>query len=360
VLLIGAGLLIQSLMRLQHVRLGFRPEGLLTFQLSLPPAKYQGPGKAWGFYRELLASLQSLPGVKAAAISSGIPFGAGNFTTTATAAVGKSLLPPGTAMEIPLLRGRDLTEQDGPTAPSVVVVSQTTANRFWGSEDPLGRVIRVVGSGREFTVVGVVGDAHNSNLSRDPAPAMYFSAVSRLQALTDVVVRTNGSPEAALPAVRSRVHDMDAELPVSTVRTMEQWVDGSAARPRLNAVLLAIFAAVAMLIAAIGIYGVLSYSVSRRTREIGLRMAIGAQRPDVMRLVVREGMLVALAGIGAGVLAALVASRALATLVFGVPVRDPGTFAAVAIVLAVVALSACCIPARRASRVDPIVALRDE
>ena len=378
-LLIGAGLLIESLMHLQQVRLGFRADGLLTFQLSLPQAKYAGPATNWAFYRELLASLETLPGVKGAAISSGIPFGNGNTTRTPTAAVGKSVLPVGTAiavgwrsvspgyfraLEIPLVRGRYFTDQDDPSAPavasSVAIVSQTMASNFWGSDDPLGRTIRVVGSGREFQVVGVVGDAHNANLNQDPLPAMYFPAAVRLFPLTDVVVRTAGAPEGQLAGVRKKVHDLDPELAVSTVRTMEQWVAASTAQPRLNAVLLAIFASVALLIAAIGIYGVLSYSVSQRTREIGLRMAMGAQRSVVTRMVVREGMLVALAGIAAGVAGALAVSRALAVLLFGVQARDPATFAAVTAALAVVALAACYVPARRAAGVDPIVALRDE
>ena len=174
----------------------------------------------------------------------------------------------------------------------------------------------------------------------------------------DLVVRTAGNPESSLPAVRRKIHAIDPELPLSAVRTMDQWLSSNAAQPRLNAVLLAIFAAVALLIAAIGIYGVLAYSVTQRTREIGVRMALGAQRGNVVSLVVREGMLVAIAGIGAGLAASAALSRILATLLFGVRPRDPGTFALVAALLAVIALAACLLPARRAARVDPMVALR--
>jgi putative ABC transport system permease protein len=174
----------------------------------------------------------------------------------------------------------------------------------------------------------------------------------------DIVVMTAGRPESILAGVRRKVHDLDAELPISNVRPMDEWVSIGAAQPRLNAILLAVFASVALLIAAIGIYGVLAYSVNQRTREIGLRMALGAPRGGVLRLIVREGMAVGLAGIGIGLAGALALSRALASVVFGVPVRDPATFAVVAAALTLVALAACIIPARNASRVDPMVALR--
>jgi putative ABC transport system permease protein len=374
VLLIGAGLLIQSLLHLQKVTLGFQSEGLLTFQLAPPAAKYPGP-RAWAFYKSMLESLRALPGVRGAALSSGIPFGAGNYTQTPASPVGKSAMAPGEAipinwriaspdyfrtMGIPLLRGRDFGEQDVPAAPPVMIVSQETAKKLWGTADPLGRLVRIVGSGREFTVVGVVGDARMTALDQAPVPAMYFSAATRLWPLMDLVVRTAGKPESATASVRQKVHELDAELPLSNVRTMDQWISNGAAQPRLNTVLLGIFAAVALLIAAIGIYGVLSYSVNQRTREIGLRMALGAQQSSVLRMVVREGMAMGLAGIGAGLLAALAVSRALATLLFGVEPHDPATFLAVAGTLSAIALAACYLPARRAIGVDPAVALREE
>jgi putative ABC transport system permease protein len=182
----------------------------------------------------------------------------------------------------------------------------------------------------------------------------------RVAGLMDVVVRVDGDPEVVLPAVRQKVHDLDRQLPLSNVRTMERWIANNAARPRLNAQLLGVFAAVALAIAAIGIYGVVAYSVNQRTREIGLRMALGAQRAGVLRLIIGEGMTVGFIGIVAGLLAAFAFSRALSSLVFAVPVHDPATFGGVAVVLMLVALAACAIPARRASHVDPMVALRDE
>ena len=176
----------------------------------------------------------------------------------------------------------------------------------------------------------------------------------------DVVVRADGDPQALVPALRQKVHELDAQLPLANIRTMDEWVSNTAAQPRLNAQLLAVFAGVALLIAAIGIYGVLAYSVNQRTREIGLRMALGAPRSGVLRLVVGEGMLVGLAGIAIGLVAALALSATLASLLFGVPAHDPATFAGVAVVLMLVALVACVLPARRASRVDPMIALREE
>jgi putative ABC transport system permease protein len=210
-----------------------------------------------------------------------------------------------------------------------------------------------------FTVIAVVGDVRHNALGQE-FPSMYFSAVTRMSPLMDIVIRTQGRPESALAAARARIHDLDPELPLSNVRTAEEYVYNNAAQPRLNAALLGVFAGVALLIAAIGVYGVLAYSVHQRTREIGLRMALGAQRAGVLWWVARQGMAVAAAGIGVGLAGAYGLSRLLSTLLFDIQPRDSLTFTTVAVVLGVVALMACLAPARRASRVDPIVALRDE
>jgi putative ABC transport system permease protein len=371
-LLIGAGLLAQSLLRLQKVELGFKPDRLLTFQLSLPVAKYPGD-KAAIFYRELQTALRAAPGIRDAAASSGIPFGAGNYTTTPIATAGPSPLPPDTAiptdwrivtpgffrtMNIPLMRGREFSDGDTPTSQQVVIVSQATARRFWGESDPIGRTLHRQGDTRQYTVVGVVGDVRHTALNTESPAIYYASSLGRGLPVMDIVVRTEGPPESLLPIVRDRVRGLDAALPVSTVRTMEEWVSLNAAQPRLNAILLGIFAGVALLIAAIGIYGVLAYSVNQRTQEIGLRMALGAPRGQVLGLILREGMLVGLAGIGAGIAGALALSPVLRSLVFGVEVRDPSTYLVVATTLAAIALAACVIPARNASKVDPLVALR--
>ena len=374
-LLIGAGLLLQSLLHLQNVRLGFRPDGLLTFQLSPPPAKYPSLGKSVEFYRELVNRLRELPGVRGAAVSTGLPFGAGLYSRTPMAPVGPSLLNPGDsvaidwravspdyfrALQIPLLQGRLFTDADDFNGPAVAIVSQETARQVWGSADPLGRVLRVVGSGKELTVVGVVGDVRALTLNDDPGPALYYSAWYRMWPTMDVVVRSAGDPVSALAGARRRVQELDPEMPLANVRPMDEWISTKAAQPRLNAWLVAAFACVALALAAIGVYGVLSYSVNQRTREIGLRMALGAERGSVLRLVVREGMMVAAVGIGVGLVAALATSRVLASLLYGVPQRDPVTFACVAVCLALVALAACAIPAWRASKMDPMAALRCE
>jgi putative ABC transport system permease protein len=374
VLLIGAGLLAQSLFRLQQVQLGFRPDHLLTFQLAPPPAKYAGQARQWGLYRDMLEAIRTLPGVRYAAISSGIPLGVGSYTRTPMVSTGRSVLPEGTAipidwrtispgffhtLEIPLIAGRDFNEQDTPTSPNVIIVSRRTAQRFWGDADPIGKVLHRQGDTCNLTVAGVVGDVRNNALNQE-LPALYHAATTRVWPLMDVVVRTEGRPEAALPGVRRKIRDLDAELPMSNVRSMEDWVSNSAAQPRINAVLVAVFAAVALLIAAIGVYGVLAYSVNQRTREIGLRMALGAQQSNVVRLIVNEGMVVGLAGIAIGLGGAYALSRALASLLFGVEARDPITFIAVAVTLMAIALAACLGPAWRGSRIDPIVALREE
>jgi putative ABC transport system permease protein len=241
-----------------------------------------------------------------------------------------------------------------------MIISQATAKKFWGDEDPIGRTLRrSADPSTAFTIVGVVGDVRSTVLTQE-SPALYYPIAARVAPLMDVVVRTSGEPESLLPGIRQKVHELDGELALANVRTMQQWISNSAAQPRLNTVLLSVFASVALLIASIGIYGVLAYSVSQRTREIGVRMALGATPRGVLRLIVGEGMRVGLMGIGAGLLGGLALGRALSSLVFGVLVRDPVTFLGVALTLAVVALAACVIPALRASRVDPMVALRYE
>lgn len=381
ILLIGAGLLIKTLGNLESVRLGFESRGLITFQLAVPTAKYPLESGMPQFYRSLLDSIQATPGAQGAAVSSGIPFGAGSYTTSPVIAP-HSALPPNTpaaidwrmvsgsyfkTMSIPLLRGRAFTDADGPNSRPVAIVSQDTAKRLWGDADPLGRTFyRAADSKTVFTVVGIAGDVRSTALNQQ-SPALYYPIAWHIGqyrprvVVMDVVVRTaGGSPEALISTLRQKVRDLDSTIPMANIRTMDDWVSTSAARPRLNARLLALFAAIALVIAAIGIYAVLAYSVAQRTREIGLRIALGAQPVGVLRLVIGEGMRVGLIGIVIGLLGALAAGRALATIVYGVRVNDPMIFAFVAIALALVAFAACVIPALRAAKVDPMVALRYE
>lgn len=374
ILLIGAGLLIHSWANLEQVRLGFESRSLITFQLAPPTTKYPLNGKASQLYRSVIDALQSIPGVTGAAVSSGIPFGAGNYTRHPMLTTGQSALPTGTlvpidwrivspgyfkTMGIPLLRGRDFTDADGPQASPVMIVSQATAKKFWGDSDPLGHTLTQSGDRRTaFTVVGVVGDVRSTVLNQE-SPALYYPLAARVWPLMDIVVRSGQSPEAMLPAIRNKVRELDPQLALANVRTMDEWLSNSAAQPRLSSELLGVFSIGALLIAAIGIYGVLAYSVSQRTREIGLRMALGASSRGVLRLVVGEGMKTVMAGVGVGWIGALALGRAVSSLVYGVSLHDPTTFVVVAVVLTIVALTACVVPARNAARLDPVTALRD-
>ncbi len=373
VLLVGAVLLTRSLLLLEHVPLGFDPDGVITFQLSLPQTKYDA-NRRNAFFLELDHELASLPGVERSGLSSGIPFGAGLFSRSPFTASGSKVLPPAVAVptdwrmvspgyfdtvRVPLLEGRRFTDSDTTTAPPVVIVSRAAARTFWGTEDPIGKIVRKAVDTRDYLVVGVVGDVRNLSLDSE-LPTLYLPSGFRTWPSMDVVVRPTGDVASVMAAVRAKVRALDPNLALSNVRPMTEWVSASAAQPRLNAVLLAVFAIVALAVAAIGTYGVLAYSVSQRSREIGLRMALGADRRTVLRLIVREGLTSAVPGIGAGALAAVALSRLVGSLVFGVSPRDPLTYIAVVAVLGAVAVTACVVPARRAAQVDPMIALRLE
>jgi hypothetical protein len=332
--LIGGGLLIRSLVNLQRVQLGFASHGLITFQLDPPPSEYPGIGSAPHLYRQVLDSLRSIPGVSGASVSSGIPFGAGNYTTHPMFTTGPAILRPAAlvpvdwrivspgyfkVMNIPLLRGRDFTDADDNKAPHVLIVSQATVKTFWGDADPIGRTLRrSADPNTPFTVVGVVGNVRDTALNQESLE-LYYPMAARVTALMDIVVRTNQAPSR-------RFRRSIIKLPRSTssalanIRTMDEWVSSSAAQPRMNTVLLFIFSSIALVIASIGIYGVLAYSVSQRTSEIGLRMALGASRGDIFRLVATEGVRMALTGLGVGLVAAVVAGKAISSLIYGVSV----------------------------------------
>ncbi len=377
-LLIGAGLMMKSFVRVQQADVGFDAAGLLSFQLSLPEPAYAEPQKRSAFLQQLTERLKTLPGVEAAAVTTLLPLGSGPSTTTFAVKDQPPTTPaqhPVTdlvfvspdyfrALRMPLLRGRYLTEQDLADTTPVAVVDETVAQTYWPSQDPIGKRIELNWPNfREprFTIVGVVRHVKNYGVDQ---PSRFETYVPYLQdprspAFT-LVLRTNVEPASLTAAVRASVRELDRSLPIYEVRTLEEYVARRLAERRLSVILLGLFAAGAVVLAAVGLYGLLSYAVSQRTHEIGLRMALGAQRVDVLKLVVRQGLVLTLAGVGVGLSGAFALTRVMTKLLFEVSATDPVIFAGIPLLLVVVALLACWLPARRATKVDPLVALRQE
>jgi putative ABC transport system permease protein len=376
VLLVGAGLLIKSFYRLQHVDPGFEPTGLLTFDLSLPETKYATTDAQRRFADELLERMQRLPRARSAALIFGVPFGGMNRSGTFKIG-GRPVPAPGqepesefystspsyfATMSIPILRGRAFTEQDRSRRPGAFVIDQSAARRFFPNEDPIGRQImldaEVDGVPLSGEVVGIAGEVRHDDLSRHPEPQIYVPLATDPSPRLTVVIRSQGDPSLLTKTAEAVVRALDPDLPVYGVQTMTDRLSQSVGRPRLYTVLLAIFAGVALSLAAVGIYGVMSYAVSQRAHELGIRIALGAERRDVWQLVVGQGMLLTCIGLGIGVVLAALATRVVRSLLFGVGPTDAVTYGMVAGVLASVALVACYVPARRAARVDPMDALR--
>jgi putative ABC transport system permease protein len=378
VLVVGAGLLVKSVWTLQHSELPLRPDGMLVARLQLPPARYDSVGRVLQFYARLRDEVAALPGVQAVSVAYEHPLSPG-WTSSYTIA-GRERPAPGTEPEarvrpvspgyfrtvgLPLRRGRDVAATDGLTAPGVVVVNEAFVRRHFASQDPIGQRLEIgggwwPGQPTSFTIVGVVADEPFLGVATPAEPATYYPHAQFPMNEMWLVVRAAGDPAALVPALRERIWRVDADLPVETVRSLRELLGATAAEPRFNAVLLALFAAAALLLAAIGIYGVLSYTVAQRTGEIGVRMALGAARGRVVRQVVGQGMLVALLGVALGVAGSLGLVRLLASLLVGVSAHDPLVFAAVPLLLALTALAAAWLPARRASLIEPAVALRGE
>jgi putative ABC transport system permease protein len=375
VLLAGAGLLARSLVRLLDVDPGFRAAEVVTTTLRLPAGKDEDEQRA--FFQALLERVQGLPGVESAGLISELPL-SGQRNDTYFTIEGRPASPSGQpfdanyrsvsddyfrAMGIPLRQGRTFARQDGPSAPGVVIVNEPFVRAFFPNEDPLGRRIVVdLGSPFAAEIVGVVGGVRHSSLATAPDPEMYLSATQQPMGFMNLVVRARG--DAAAPTLasglRASVAAIDPDQPLGAVRTMASLVAASAGDRRFPALLLGGFAALALVLAAIGLYGVMSESVAQRTAEMGIRMALGASARDVVGLVIREGLAVTLAGLGAGIAGALALSRLLASLLYAVPAHDPVTFTGVAAVVAAMALAACALPARRAARTSPQIALRHE
>jgi putative ABC transport system permease protein len=380
-LLVGAALLIQSFVRLQHVRLGFEPDGVITARISLPGAAYPDGVRISAFQSRLLESLDAMPQIQAVGLGMSAPFAPGvraggrardradaSLPSDAWIPAIEHIVSPGyfETLRMPLAAGRSFGQQDGPSSPRVAVVSESLARKLWAGRNPVGQTFDWNGS-RPHEVIGVVGDvrgaggqARGGGLEQEPADAVYISAIQSPQRGMTLVVRTTAEASAIVPAIARAVRDIDPAQPLHQVRRLGDWLDETTAQPRFTTTLSGAFAIVALLLAAVGVYGVLSYSVSQRTQEIGVRMAIGAERAQIMRLVLRGGMALALAGIAIGLASAFALARGLGALLFEVTARDPMTYAAAGAMLATVALFACYIPAARATRVDPMIALRTD
>jgi len=398
VLLTGAGLMINSLLRLQRVNPGFRPDHILTMQLSLPSAKYaqDRPELTVAFYQQLIERVKVLPGVKAAGTTSALPLtnsGWGKLYTLEDQPVPKSLddipnvqyeqVSPDyfSTLAIPTIKGRAFNDHDTRDALSVAVINEALARRAFVDTDPIGKRLflgppeELVPPGilppgfrfQHFTIVGVIGDVKQAGVNQPVEPEIYTVHEQELASkfanpsnYMYLAVRTTSEPTSLVGAIRHEVQELDREQPIAEIATMEDLLTTSLSQSRFSTLLLGIFAGVALLLAAVGLYGVMAYSVAERTHEIGIRVALGAQASDVLRLVVRQGLTLAFAGVAIGLGAALMLTRVMTSLLYGVTATDPLTFTIIPVLLTGVALAASFIPARRATKVDPMVALRYE
>ena len=373
--LVCAGLIIKSFLRLQRVDPGFNAENVLTMQISLPNSTYRQEENIAGFYRQLHERIQGLPGVRASSLISRLPL-AGDRATTSITVEGRPVqdgeLPEAhyrvigsdyfRLMSIPMLNGREFTEQDSDRAQAVVIINESMAKSIWPREDPVGKRVRL-GSDPAFpfaSVVGVVRDALNFGLDADARYEVYVPYLQNPPLRARLVVRTASDPLSLVNSIKGQIGLLDKNLPVSEITTMEKLLADSIAQKRFSMMLLSLFACLALALAAMGIYGVISYSVTQRTHEIGIRMALGANRWDILNLIVRQGAKLALIGVGIGLVAALFLTRGLVSLLYGVSATDPIVFVGLAILLAGIALLACFIPAWRATKINSMTALRHD
>jgi predicted permease len=377
ILLIGAGLLIRSFVRLQDVSPGFNPRSVLTFDLTMTGRRYNDKQSVLNTYRQLWERLEHSPGVTAAGGVTSLPL-SDAFAWTPINVEGRTPLPGEKflnaderivgghyfeAMEIPLRRGRFFNEQDDMTKPVAVIVDEYMADQLWPGQDPIGKRIHIVELPSKDpwqTVVGVVGRVKQDSLDSNPRIAFYLSHTQFPTRAMTVALRGHTDPAAMLSSSKSELRNLDPDLPMYRVRTMEQQVNESLARRRFSTLLLGIFASVALALATIGIYGVIAYLVNQGTRELGIRIALGASQCHILSLVVRQGMALAFSGVMIGLAAALLLTRLIRSLLFGVEATDPITFTGISLLLAMVALLASYIPAQRAARIDPLISLRSE
>ncbi|HEY2139680.1 MAG TPA: ABC transporter permease, partial [Chthoniobacterales bacterium] len=374
VLLIGAGLMIRSFAHLEHVKTGFATEKVLTMRVQLPIAKYRESQQRVEFFKRAQDRIAALPGVEAVGAINFLPL-TGLASSTSFGIDAKPAPRPGEelgtevrvvtpsyfrAIGVPLVAGRALDERDGPES-RVLLVNETFARKYFPNEDPLGKHITLNWDPKvSDEIVGVVGDVRETSLEREPNPAIYWPHSREAYQFMNLVVRTSFEPTQIAATLQKEIRALDPDQPVADVRTLDAVVGKSIARPRFNTLLLTIFAGVALVLASVGLYGVMNYSATQRTRELGIRMALGATQGDIMRLVVGNGMALTLAGIVLGVVASWALTRVMANLLFGVTATDLPTFISVSALLAAVAFIANYIPARKATRVNPVVALRYE
>jgi putative ABC transport system permease protein len=373
-LLVGAGLMIKSFWRLQNIDPGFDPKNALTVSVRLPRGKYPEDNQRIAFFQQLIEKAGTLPGVQAAGATSLLPLTVDYVTSFRIQ--GRPPLQPGEgrsvnfysvsadyfkAMDIQSLRGRLFTEGDTKDSPRVAIINEWMAKKIFPDEDPIGKRITFEREDKDwFEIVGIVGDVTHYDIDQGPSLQVYEPYTQQTFPAMTLVVRAEGDPANLTAAIRSEVLKLDKEQPVSDVRTLDQIYSASIAQRRFSALLIGVFAALALALAAVGVYGVLSYAVAQRRHEIGIRMALGATRRDVLRLVIGRGMRLTLIGVAVGLGAAFALTRLMSTLLFEVSPTDPLTFSSIALLLSVVALLACWIPARRATKVDPLIALRCE
>ncbi len=374
VLLVSAGLLIRSFDKLLKVSVGFKPEQLLSLEYRLPRNKYNNPEAQWNFHRQVTEQVAQVPGITSVSLVRGLPF-SGNGGTTAIVLPDRELPQPGTEPEvmfntvmpnyfetigIPFIKGRTFGNEDKADSPPVVIINQTMAQKFWPGQEPIGKQIKFLEDGSSGTIVGVVGDAKHYWLEEAPRPQLYNAYSQNPGIFATLVARTSVEPLSLSEQVRQAVWRIDSDQPMWKIRTVEFLVDRSVADRKFLMALMGIFASLALLLTMIGLYGVISYLVNQRTQEIGIRMALGAQMGQILRLVLRQGMAFVLLGVAIGLAASWLSTRLISKLLYQVSATDALTFTAIAVLLILVALLACYIPARRASKVDPLVALRYE
>ncbi len=374
-LLVGAGLMLRSFIRLQQVDPGFRTDNILTLNLSLSESRYPEKHQIAGFFQEAINKVRALPGVEAVGATSELPL-SGGMSTSGFDIEGRPAPPPDekmmagnraispdyfSTMGISFIKGRDFTDMDNEKAAGVAIINQSLARLFFRDEDPIGkRVSWDAKTNQWYSIVGVVSDIRHASLDEKAEPEIYLPYLQRPKPSLTLAIRTHTDSESMLSAVRSEIQSIDKDQPIDEAMTMNQYLSDSISQRRFNTLLLGLFATLALGLALVGIYGVMSYSVTQRTHEIGIRMALGAKTTDVLKLVVGQGLMLALAGIAAGLAASFALTRLLSDLLYEVSATDFLTFASVSVLLAIAALLASYIPARRATRVDPMVALRYE